>query len=151
MRSLCRWAAEAGFRYHHAAEDYVMMTLQIEKGAYIPPHATHYIGAGGVVISEDRKLLVVSERHQIRPRSGPSYKLPGGALVQGEHLADGVVREVLEETGVRTRFEAVVCLRHWHGYRYGKSRHLFRVQAVAVEHGDHDAGGGAGGGAVDGR
>ena len=32
-----------------------------------------------------------------------------------------MVREVLEETGVRTRFEAVVCLRHWHGYRYGKS------------------------------
>lgn len=114
-------AAEAGFRYHHADEDYVMMTLQIEEGAYIPPHATHYIGAGGVVLSEDRQLLVVSERHQIRPRSGHSYKLPGGALVQGEHLAEGVVREVLEETGVRTRFEAMVCLRHWHGYRYGKS------------------------------
>ena len=40
-------AAEAGFRYHHADEDYVMMTLQIEEGAYIPPHATHYIGGGG--------------------------------------------------------------------------------------------------------
>ena len=76
---------------------------------------------------------MVSERHQIRPRSGPSYKLPGGALVQGEHLADGVVREVLEETGVRTRFEAVVCLRHWHGYRYWEVGYLFCVQAVASE------------------
>ena len=76
-------AAETGFRYHHADEDYVMMTLQIEDGAYIPPHATHYIGAGGVVLSEDRQLLVVSERHQIRPRSGPSYKLPGARWCRG--------------------------------------------------------------------
>ena len=114
-------AAEAGFTYHHAAENYAMMTLQIEKGAYIPPYATHYIGAGGVVISDDRQILVVSERHQIRPRIGPSYKLPGGALYQNEHLVEGVVREVLEETGVRTKFEALVCFRHWHGYRYDKS------------------------------
>lgn len=114
-------AAEAGFFYHHAAEGYAMMTLRMEEGAYIPPHATHYIGAGGVVLTDDRQLLVVSERHRITPRRGPSYKLPGGALFQSEHLADGVMREVLEETGVRTKFEALVCFRHWHGYRYGKS------------------------------
>ncbi len=127
-------AAEAGFRYHHAAEDYAMMTLQIEAGAYIPPHATHYIGAGGVVLSEDRHLLVVSERHQIRPRRGPSYKLPGGALFQSEHLADGVMREVLEETGVRTKFEALVCFRHWHGYRYGKSDIYFVCRLSPLSH-----------------
>jgi 8-oxo-dGTP pyrophosphatase MutT (NUDIX family) len=34
---------------------------------------------------------------------------------------DAVLREVEEETGVRARFEALVCFRHWHGYRYGKS------------------------------
>ena len=39
----------------------------------------------------------------------------------GEHLADAVIREVLEETGVQTRFEALACFRHWHEYRYGKS------------------------------
>ena len=31
------------------------------------------------------------------------------------------MREVYEETGVETKFEAVICWRHWHGYRYGKS------------------------------
>jgi 8-oxo-dGTP diphosphatase len=31
------------------------------------------------------------------------------------------MREVLEETGVTTKFEALVCFRHWHGYRYDKS------------------------------
>ena len=112
-------AAEAGFVYHHAAEEYVMMTKQILHGAYVPPYASHYIGAGGVVLSEERDLLVVSERH--RRSTGPAYKLPGGALLPGEHLAEGVIREVLEETGVKTRFEALVCFRHWHRYRYEKS------------------------------
>ncbi len=112
-------AVEAGFVFHHAMESYVMLTRQLQNGAFVPPYATHYIGAGGVVLNESSELLVVSERH--RRGRGSAYKLPGGALHPGEHLADGVMREVLEETGVRTRFEALVCFRHWHGYRYGKS------------------------------
>ena len=113
-------AVEAGFSFHHAKETYVLLTLRLVEGAFIPPYATHYIGVGGVVLNQARELLVVSERHR-RSRESPYYKLPGGTLHPGEHLVEGVVREVLEETGVRTRFEALVCFRHWHGYRFGKS------------------------------
>ena len=112
-------AVEAGFEFHHADGGYAMLTLQLEENAHIPPYATHYIGAGGVVINESREILVVSEKH--RRSAAPAYKLPGGALHPGEHLAEGVVREVLEETGVHTKFESLGCFRHWHGYRYGKS------------------------------
>ncbi len=122
LAALVPIAAEAGFKFHHSGEDYVMMTLRLEEGAFIPAHASHYIGAGGVVLSEDQELLVVSEKYHSQQHSGPPrYKLPGGALHEGEHLAEAVVREVLEETGVHTEFEALVCFRHWHGYRYGKS------------------------------
>ncbi len=114
-------AAGAGFSFHHSGETYVMMTLRLEEGAFIPAHASHYIGAGGVVLSEDQELLVVSEKYQSQRTGPPRYKLPGGALHEGEHLAEAVVREVLEETGVQARFDALVCFRHWHGYRYGKS------------------------------
>jgi 8-oxo-dGTP pyrophosphatase MutT (NUDIX family) len=126
-------AVEAGFFFHHAGTDYLMLTHQLEPGAYIPPYATHYIGAGGVVLNDDRELLVVSEKY--RSRRGPSYKLPGGALHQGEHLVDGVIREVLEETGVRARFEALACFRHWHDYRYGKSDIYFvcRLKPLSQE------------------
>ena len=113
-------AVEAGFVFHHANEHYALLTIQLLDGAYVPPFASHYIGAGGVVISDDEEILVVSERHRRRSR-GPAYKLPGGALLAGEHLKDGVVREVFEETGVRTAFVSLVCFRHWHGYRYDKS------------------------------
>ena len=113
-------AVEAGFSYHHAGEDYLLLTLPLREGSHIPPYASHYIGAGGVVLDDNNELLVVREKYGFGDRP-PTLKLPGGALRSGEHLADAVVREVLEETGVATSFEAVVCFRHWHGYRYGKS------------------------------
>ena len=121
LAALVPVVADAGFMYHHSGETYVMMTLRLEEAAFIPPHASHYIGAGGVVLTEDQELLVVSEKYQRRQQGPPRYKLPGGALHEGEHLAQGVVREVLEETGVHACFDALVCFRHWHGYRYGKS------------------------------
>ncbi len=119
LSTLIPLAVEAGFVFHHSNAGYLMMTRQLVDDAFIPPYATHYIGAGGVVINQRREVLVVVERY--RGGHGRYIKLPGGALHQGEHLVDGVMREVLEETGVQTRFEALVCCRHWHGYRYGKS------------------------------
>ena len=112
-------AAAAGFVFHHSNEADVMMVHRLVEDAFVPTHATHYIGVGGVVVNHRQELLVVCERH--RRTSRPYYKLPGGALHPGEHLVDAVLREVLEETGVRAQFEALVCFRHWHGYRYGKS------------------------------
>lgn len=113
-------AVGAGFVFHHSGEGYLMLTYRLAPGAFIPPFATHYIGAGGVVLNEERELLVVWEKID-RARRRHYYKLPGGALRPGEHLVDGVIREVLEETGILTRFESLACFRHWHGYRFGKS------------------------------
>jgi 8-oxo-dGTP pyrophosphatase MutT (NUDIX family) len=112
-------AVDAGFTFHHSGDDYLLLTHRLVEGAFVPHHATHYIGAGGVVLNDRRELLVVCEKY--RRTSRPYYKLPGGALQPGEHLVQAVEREVFEETGVRARFEALVCLRHWHGYRFGKS------------------------------
>ena len=113
-------ATEMGFTFHHANEDSLTLTYRVQTDAFVPTYATHCIGAGGVVVNSRRELLVVNERHR-RDMTRPHYKLPGGALHAGEHLADAVVREVLEETGVEAKFEGVVCFRHWHGYRWGKS------------------------------
>ncbi len=126
-------AVEAGFSFHHAVDGYVMMTRPLEDGAYIPPYASHYIGVGGVVVNDDEELLVVSERHRRRGR-GPAYKLPGGALHLGEHLVDGVEREILEETGVRTEFQSLACFRHWHGYRYDRSDIYFVCRLSPLSH-----------------
>jgi len=112
-------ATEAGFSFHHTGKDYLLLTKRLEADALIPEYATHYIGAGGVVINDKDELLVVSELH--RRSESPYYKLPGGALHAGEHIAEAVQREILEETGVHAKFEKLVCFRQTHGYRYNKT------------------------------
>ncbi len=118
--SLIAPATEAGFTFHHTMEDSLTLVYRLKADALVPSFATHFIGAGAVVLNARRELLVVNELHR-RDLSRPYYKLPGGALQPGEHLVNAVTREVLEETGVRARFESLVCFRHWHGYRWKKS------------------------------
>lgn len=110
-------AVECGFIFHHADTTGLQLVLQIQDHAFIPAYATHYIGAGGVVVDKNGQILVIQERYHTKKH----YKLPGGALEPHEHISEGVVREVFEETGIQTEFEALTCFRHWHGYRYGKS------------------------------
>lgn len=113
-------AVDRGFTFHHIGGDYLMLTAILQEGAWVPHFATHYIGIGGVVLTPERELLVVREIYGVAGRP-PTLKLPGGALHPGEHLAEAVEREVLEETGVQAEFQSIACFRHWHGYRYGKS------------------------------
>jgi 8-oxo-dGTP diphosphatase len=54
------------------------------------------VGVGAVVIGGTKVLLV---RRGQEPLKG-EWSLPGGALELGETLQEGVVREVLEETGL---------------------------------------------------
>ncbi len=110
--NLIETALAAGFDYHHTDQNILMMTKRLEDDANVPPYATHTIGAGAVVISGNKILAVVERNHA---QTKPNYfKLPGGMLERGEHIADGAVREVFEETGIKTQFQGVVCFRHHH-------------------------------------
>jgi 8-oxo-dGTP diphosphatase len=57
------------------------------------------VGVGGVVIEQGRALLI---RRGSEPLLG-EWSIPGGALELGETLEQGVVRELLEETGLKVR------------------------------------------------
>lgn len=58
----------------------------------------HYHLATGIAISDGRLLMVAS---RYRNHAQPLWNLPGGRQQPGELLAETVVREVFEETGLR--------------------------------------------------
>ena len=60
----------------------------------MPETYRHSVSVAGVVVREDGKILV------IRRRDNGHYQAPGGILEQHERIEDGLVREILEETGL---------------------------------------------------
>ena len=62
------------------------------------------VGVGAVIVCEDRVLLV---RRATEPLKG-HWTLPGGMLELGETLAQGVAREVREETGLEVEVVELV-------------------------------------------
>jgi 8-oxo-dGTP diphosphatase len=71
------------------------------------------VGVGGVVIENGRALLI---RRGSEPLRG-EWSIPGGTLELGETLEAGVVRELLEETGVTVRVLELIEVfeRIWNG------------------------------------
>jgi ADP-ribose pyrophosphatase YjhB (NUDIX family) len=55
----------------------------------------HLVGVSGVVVADDRRVLLV------KSKECPTWMPIGGMIEPGEEPADAVVREVHEETGVQ--------------------------------------------------
>lgn len=48
---------QAGFKYHHAEQAYVMLTYWIPEGpCLLPANASHQVGVGGFVINENNEV-----------------------------------------------------------------------------------------------
>ena len=89
---------------HHAKNGYVMLTKWLDKNSInkMPSFATHYVGVGGLVINNDRtKILAIQEQ---KPVIEGLWKLPGGLVETNESIHEACMREVWEETGVKTSF-----------------------------------------------
>lgn len=74
---------------------------------YPKEFASHFLGVGGIIIHEDKVLLV-----QLSYGRAQGYWLiPGGFVETGETLIEGVIREVQEETGMLVEPEGVIGVR----------------------------------------
>jgi ADP-ribose pyrophosphatase YjhB (NUDIX family) len=65
-------------------------------------------GAGGLVVADERLLMIRQRRHY-----GTHWELPSGYHEPGESLEEATVREVLEETSVAVDIGELVCTLTW--------------------------------------
>ncbi|CAH2300890.1 nucleoside diphosphate-linked moiety X motif 6 isoform X1 [Pelobates cultripes] len=110
-----------GFTFHHAEHDTSTLTLWLKDGpSNLPGYATHQVGVAGAVFDEDTgKVLVVQDRN----KTVNSWKFPGGLSDHGEDIGITAVREVLEETGIKSEFKSLLSIRQQHNHpgAFGKS------------------------------
>ncbi|XP_044158141.1 nucleoside diphosphate-linked moiety X motif 6 isoform X2 [Bufo gargarizans] len=114
-------AASEGFTFHHAESDTSTLTLWLKDGpSKLPGYATHQVGVAGAVLDEaSGKVLVVQDRN----KTLNAWKFPGGLSDPGEDIGATAVREVLEETGIKSEFESLLSIRQQHNHpgAFGKS------------------------------
>ncbi|XP_028315097.1 nucleoside diphosphate-linked moiety X motif 6 [Gouania willdenowi] len=115
--SLSRCAAAAsthGFSFHHAINDHAVLCLWLGAGeSRLPGFATHQVGVAGAVVDESSgKVLVVQDKNKTKN----AWKFPGGLSDPGENIGVTAVREVFEETGVRSEFKSLLSIRQQHNH-----------------------------------
>ncbi|XP_051505359.1 nucleoside diphosphate-linked moiety X motif 6 isoform X2 [Myxocyprinus asiaticus] len=67
---------------------------------------------GAVVDESNGKVLVVQDRNKTKN----AWKFPGGLSDLGENIGVTAVREVFEETGVRSEFRSLLSIRQQHNH-----------------------------------
>ncbi|XP_040363001.1 nudix hydrolase 2 isoform X2 [Rosa chinensis] len=117
--------SQQGFWYHHAEPHYLMLVYWLHKSAHtLPENATHRLGIGAFLINQNREVLVVQEKGGQYGGTGV-WKLPTGAVDEGEDIYAAAVREVKEETGIDSEFIEILAFRQIHKSFFQKSDLFF--------------------------
>lgn len=78
--NLVHSAVQAGFRYHHAEPDYLMLVCWIpDTPDTLPANASHRVGVGAFVTNNKGEVLVVREANG-RFRGTGVWKMPTGSV-----------------------------------------------------------------------
>ncbi|KAK8470242.1 hypothetical protein PHAVU_004G085676 [Phaseolus vulgaris] len=128
-------AVKAGFRFHHAEPNYLMLVNWIPNTPdTLPANASHRVAIGAFVINANREVLVVQESNGRFSGKG-LWKLPTGAVDEGEDICTAAIREVKEETGIETKFVEVIAFKERHEAFFRKSELFFvcMLQPVSFE------------------
>eukprot|EP00039_Didymoeca_costata_P010490 m.141334 g.141334 ORF g.141334 m.141334 type:complete len:315 (+) comp14845_c0_seq2:82-1026(+) len=122
-----RAAIDLQFELHYAANETLVLSLWLGKGASrLPQFAHHLCAAAGMVLAQDPvdkvvKILCIRERHGPTAKLKDFWKLPGGSVDQGEEISAAAVREVMEETKINTQFERIVAVREMQNGLFGNT------------------------------
>uniref|UniRef100_A0A7N0UBF7 Nudix hydrolase domain-containing protein n=1 Tax=Kalanchoe fedtschenkoi TaxID=63787 RepID=A0A7N0UBF7_KALFE len=119
--NLVEAAVKAGFWYHHAEPNYLMLVHWIpDTPNTLPANASH-------------QVLVVLENNGKFKGTGV-WKFPTGVVEEGEDICDAARREVKEETGIEAEFIEVLAFRQSHQAFFGKSDIFFVCMLRPISH-----------------
>ncbi|MGF1711988.1 NUDIX domain-containing protein [Vibrio kagoshimensis] len=118
-------ATQAGFVFHNCLEAEITLVHKSDSVSFVPFIPTHTLGAGALITNDDHELLVIKEHGMT------GYKLPGGHIELAENIEESIIRETLEETGVKATFQSVVGMTTKHPYQFGKSNLYFICHLTA--------------------
>lgn len=113
------------FVFHHCNERDITLVKRLIENPVIPTATNHTLGVGAVVIDDD-KLLVVKDK------IWQKYKLPGGHIDDRENISTALLREVLEETGIKVKFDSIVSLGHFTPGQFNESNLYVVCRAKAL-------------------
>src|SRR6516162_1836375 len=88
----------------------------------MPDLPRHSVSVTGIVFRDDGRVLAIQRRDDGR------WVPPGGVLELDESPADGVAREVLEETGIQVRAERLTGV--YKNMRLGVVTLAFRCRVI---------------------
>ena len=131
--AILQGAIEAGFEMHCVHKDRITLKVWLPDTATALPDAPHHqLGIAGMVINARDEVLVIQERRGVTANLTGFWKLPGGLVDPGEDMTTAVVREIMEETGVRVKFHSLVAFRESHLGPFG-STDIYCVCACTLE------------------
>ena len=105
----------------------------LEKGEYI-------IGVQAIIINSKKQILI-SQRSSLKEKLPLKWECNGGALLSGEDIIDGLIREIYEELGIKLlREEAIFFKTVKKNYEF-KEIYLFKkdIQKEEIKFTDGEA------------
>ncbi|MCL2284782.1 MAG: NUDIX hydrolase [Firmicutes bacterium] len=79
---------------------------------------THIVAAGGFVEDKSGNILLVKTHYR-------GWEMPGGQIENGESIEEGVLREILEESGIIATVRCLVGVYSNVGFSHGLTKVLF--------------------------
>ncbi len=114
-----------GFKFYDCETQNLTLLKKLINDPIMPTATNHTLGVGAIVI-DNGELLVIKDRFQ------EGYKLPGGHIDDRENISQALQREIIEETGVKVQFEAIVSLGHFSPGQFGESNLYILCRAKAL-------------------
>ena len=77
--------------------------IKIYEGERISKGATIHVGCAGLLFDEDHEKFLLTRR-----ADNSQWCIPGGHMEPGESVAEAVIREIFEETGIEVEIVKLI-------------------------------------------